>query len=238
MKVNIGIIQGFCPEHKHKCYEYLIYTEGVGIIKTDTAHIPFSPGTVIVIPPDTLHYSVSDGYYERIFITGNLDLIFNISEPTALSCVEERDGLILAKLIYENRYKNSDYLAALLNAFSNYILRSIELNDKIGEAVSAIINEITESFSDSNISLPAILKKSGYAEDYIRDRFKKATGKTPVRFLTEIRISHSCLLIDSYRNSLSLSEIAERCGFTDYVYFSRRFKEITGVSPREYSRIR
>ena len=31
------------------------------------------------------------------------------------------------------------------------------------------------------------------------------------------------------------AEIAEKCGYTDYVYFSRRFKQITGISPREYT---
>jgi len=43
-------------------------------------------------------------------------------------------------------------------------------------------------------------------------------------------------LIDLYRSTLSLQEIAERCGYTDYVYFSKKFKEVTGVSPRDYKK--
>lgn len=238
MNLNIGALRNSYPEHKHKCYEIVIYTEGAGILNAGALQIPFSEGTIVIIPPNTLHFSVSGGSFERVFITGNLDLIFNISEPTVLSNGKDEDGMILAKLIYQNRYKNPEYLSSLVNAFSNYILDNIELNDRISEAINAIINEITESFSDSNIDLSAILRGSGYTEDYIRDRFKKATGKTPVRFLTEIRISHSRLLIDFYKNTMSLSEIAEKCGFTDYVYFSRRFKEILGVSPREYSHLR
>ena len=238
MDLNIGVLREPCPEHKHKCYETVIYTEGEGMMKAGNFRIPFSKGTIVIIPPNTLHCSVSGGSFERIFITGNLDLIFNVSEPTVLCAREDDDGVILAKLIYQNRYKNPEYLSSLINAFSSCILESIEFNDRIGEAIGAIINEITESFSDSALDLSAILRRSGYAEDYVRDRFKKATGKTPVRFLTEVRISHSRLLIDFYKNTLSLSEIAERCGFTDYVYFSRRFKEITGVSPREYSHTR
>ncbi|MBQ3573155.1 MAG: AraC family transcriptional regulator, partial [Clostridia bacterium] len=29
----------------------------------------------------------------------------------------------------------------------------------------------------------------------------------------------------------------EKCGYTDYVYFSRRFKKIVGKSPQKYMEI-
>ncbi len=78
------------------------------------------------------------------------------------------------------------------------------------------------------------MNRSGYSEDYVRAMFKKSTGKTPIGLLTEMRINHACLLIDMYKKTLSLSEIAEKCGYTDYIYFSRRFKELVGVSPLKY----
>lgn len=68
----------------------------------------------------------------------------------------------------------------------------------------------------------------------MRSCFKKITGKTPNEFLTEIRIKHACFLIEVYRSELSLSEISEQCGYLDYVYFSKKFKSVTGMSPREY----
>ncbi len=235
MNVNIGYLKDYYPEHKHKYCEIIIYTKGTGFLKTDNLQIPFSRGTIIVVPPNTSHVSVSEEPYERIYIAGNLDRTMNVSYPIHLSGDKENDGMILAQLIYQNRYKNPVYLSSLIHAFLSYVLQSVKINDRIDEEINTIINKITDNFSDCNIDLSEILKNSGYAEDYIRDRFKKATGKTPIRFLTEIRIHHACLLIDFYRNSISLSEIAEKCGYTDYVYFSRRFKEITGVSPRKHT---
>jgi AraC-like DNA-binding protein len=235
MNVNIGCLKDYCPEHKHKYCEIIIYTKGTGFLKTDNLQIPFSRGTIIIVPPNTSHCSVSQGPYERIYVAGNLDRIINVSDPIHLSGDKDDDGMILAQLIYQNRYKNPDYLSSLIHAFLSYVLQSVKINDRIDEEINTIINKITHNFSDCNIDLSGILKNSGYAEDYIRDRFKKATGKTPIRFLTEIRIHHACLLIDFYKNSISLSEIAEKCGYTDYVYFSRRFKEITGVSPRKHT---
>jgi AraC-like DNA-binding protein len=38
----------------------------------------------------------------------------------------------------------------------------------------------------------------------------------------------------TYGKSVSLTEVAEKCGFTDYVYFSKKFKAVTGIAPRTY----
>ena len=234
MDINIGCLRDYYPEHKHKYYEILIYTNGSGTLKTDASEIPFSQGSIVVIPPDTLHCSVCDGPFERIYLSGNLDKTLNLSAPTLISEGTDSDGMILAQLIYQNRFKKTDYLNSLINAFTSFILQGVKIKDKIDEEINSVINKIIEGFSDYSLNVTEFLRNSGYSEDYIRDRFKKSTGKTPVRFLTEIRISHACLLIDFYKNSISLSEIAEKCGYTDYIYFTRRFKEITGMSPREY----
>ena len=93
-----------------------------------------------------------------------------------------------------------------------------------------------EYHRDSELNIGQLLRSSGYAEDYIRAQFKKITGKTPGRFLTEIRIKHACYMMEAYGSVLTLNEIAEKCGYTDYVYFSKRFKEITGSTPRHYTK--
>ena len=33
---------------------------------------------------------------------------------------------------------------------------------------------------------------------------------------------------------MPLAQICEECGYVDYIYFSKKFKEVTGLSPREY----
>ena len=111
------------------------------------------------------------------------------------------------------------------------------MEDEIFSATQNIIKNMSDNLSNHDISIHDILKSSGYAEGYIRAQFKKVTGKTPNRFLSEIRIGYACNLIDIYGNYLPLSEVAEKSGYTDYVYFSRKFKQIKGISPREYSKL-
>jgi AraC-like DNA-binding protein len=59
--------------------------------------------------------------------------------------------------------------------------------------------------------------------------FKKATGFTPSRYLTRLRMNRAKQLL--MMPELSLKEIATHVGFQDELYFSRVFKNVVGVSP-------
>ena len=234
MNIMIGLTKGTFPVHTHQFYEIVIYTKGKGSFYADNREIPFSPGTIIIIPPLTPHTSSSTEEYERIYINGEFNHIFSFASPVVLSDNSEKEGFFLAKMIYRNRFGNGEFVSSLINAFTHFMLQNIETDDEINSAIKNIINKITDNFFDSNINLSSLLQKSGYAEDYVRAKFKQLTGKTPINFLTEIRIGHACFLMEAYKKSLPLAEISEKCGYTDYVYFSRQFKKVKGVSPREY----
>jgi AraC-like DNA-binding protein len=113
-------------------------------------------------------------------------------------------------------------------------MQNLTVEDAISMSVRTIAGDISERFLDSSLSLSELLKRSGYAEDYIRAHFKRIIGKTPTAFLHELRIKHACYLIETYHHILPLSEIAAQCGYTDYVLFSKRFKTIIGMSPKEF----
>ena len=58
----------------------------------------------------------------------------------------------------------------------------------------------------------------------------------PAQFLMRYRIGEAAAML---RNTgLAIGEIAASVGFRDPLYFSRVFKRIKGVSPREYGRER
>lgn len=230
----INIVKEVSPPHQHKNYEIIIYTKGSGTFIADEKKIPVSAGKIIIVPPQTIHTCHFEGTFERIYINGEFDQIFNLSSPAVISTSMQSEGMLLAKMIYDNRYGKSEYIASLCSAFAHFLLQSLKMDDEISVSVKEIVSEITNNFHDCSLNLSLLLKKSGYAEDYIRAHFKKITGKTPIEFLTKIRIRHACYLIDTYKNSLFLSEIAEKCGYTDYIYFSRRFKQYMGISPRKY----
>lgn len=141
-------------------------------------------------------------------------------------------------MIYDNRYGNSAYLASLCTAYVCFLLQRVETDSLLQNVIQKIVFDISRQAFDSQIDLALILSRSGYSEDYIRSCFKKITGKTPHEFLTDIRIRHACFLIDIYHGERSLSAISEQCGYLDYVYFSKKFKSVMGVSPKEYQKIK
>ncbi len=65
--------------------------------------------------------------------------------------------------------------------------------------------------------------------------FRAATGETPHRFLTRLRIERARrLLADS---TLTIAQIAERCGFASPGALSAAFLSHVGVRPSVYRRI-
>ena len=227
-----GVIQ--YPMHTHKNYEIMLYLDGEGYMRTELGNIPFETGTIVIVPPNIKHGSISENGFRNISIEGDFEAYFRFDTVKSFEDNETQEGKMLAEMIYENRYGNDTYLASLCTAYVCFLMQRFELDSAMHRSVKKITDEISQNAFDPQIDLALILSQSGYSEDYIRSCFKKITGKTPSEFLTDIRIKHACFLIDIYKNKISLSEISERCGYLDYIHFSKKFKLVTGMSPREY----
>ena len=222
------------PMHTHKNYEIMLYLDGKGYMRTEHGNIPFETGTIVIVPPNIKHGSISENGFRNISIEGDFEAYFGFDTVKSFEDNETQEGKMLAEMIYKNRYGNDTYLASLCTAYVCFLMQRFELDSAMQRSVKKITDEISQNAFDTQIDLTLILSKSGYSEDYIRSCFKKITGKTPSEFLTDIRIKNACFLIDIYKNKISLSEISERFGYLDYIYFSKRFKSVMGMSPREY----
>ncbi|MBO7149101.1 MAG: AraC family transcriptional regulator [Clostridia bacterium] len=222
------------PLHKHKFYEIMLYTEGKGFLRTSEKSYPFETGTIIIVPPEILHGSSSEDGFINISVGSEFENLLYLKDVCILHDNEGGDGKKLAQLIYDNRYSATDYLRSLCSAYIRFILQNMEREGGVALSVERINRKISECACDPDFCVTDCLCQSGYAEDYIRACFKKITGMTPGKLLCKVRIDRACYLISIYSHTLSLSEIAERCGFTDYVYFTKKFKQITGMTPKEY----
>lgn len=222
------------PIHKHTNYEIMLYLEGNGYLKSTHKDYPFRPGSIIIVPPGILHGSVSENGFKNISISGDFNGLMGFSEIVTLSDNERNEATNLAKIIYDNRSGNKKYLSQLCLSYVHCILLRMNFEDDIYKTVNLITSGVMNNFSNPDFKVSTLLSDSGYAEDYIRAQFKKITGKTPGSFVTDVRIKHALFLIDIYSNTLSLEQVAEKCGYDDYIYFSKKFKSIIGKSPREY----
>lgn len=236
MDYHVGLTRynNIHPQHNHKNFEIIIYLQGTGSLWLSSEEHPVRSGMIAVIPPGISHHSAPQDSLQSIYIQGNFGHILNIERPIILNDNAEGDGIALTKMIYRSHHEDHDYTDVLCNALVHFILKNMRFDDEVSLAVRKIVHEMTEHFHDHNLNVTSLLNQSGYAEDYIRARFRKVTGQTPTGFLAALRIRHACYLMDIYRNSLTLADVSAQCGYTDYVLFSKRFKEQTGISPRTY----
>ncbi len=64
--------------------------------------------------------------------------------------------------------------------------------------------------------------------------FKKETGLSPIEYRNRLRIERARTLLS--RDICSVSEAAKLLGFESVYYFSRVFKQHTGVAPSQYGK--
>lgn len=91
---------------------------------------------------------------------------------------------------------------------------------------------VAENCTNSAFSKDIAAAHFGFHPDYFGALFKKATGKTFVTVLNELRMEKARVLLTT--THLKVYEIAEQVGIEDVKYFLRLFKKVYGSSPKEY----
>ncbi len=85
---------------------------------------------------------------------------------------------------------------------------------------------------DKRLSLNEVAAVFNFSPNYLSQLFARSGEHGYVEFVTATRIEAAKQLMAS--TDLKVYEISERIGFENAFYFSRVFKKLEGVSPREY----
>ena len=83
------------------------------------------------------------------------------------------------------------------------------------------------------LSLGDICREFGVSQTSLSRMFRNYRDTSFSNYLTEIRVNKAKELMDKAPQSY-VKDIAEHCGYSDQFYFSRIFRSVTGMCPKEY----
>ncbi|MFJ8636392.1 helix-turn-helix domain-containing protein [Streptomyces sp. NPDC093568] len=100
--------------------------------------------------------------------------------------------------------------------------------------------ETITSYMRANFALPITLDDLAALVSFSRFHFlrcfKNATGATPYRYLTELRIASARTHLEN--GTETIAAIGQRCGFSGSEHFSRSFRRVMGCTPSQYRAMR
>ena len=254
-------IEYFIPHHWHEELEIIIVSSGslsisingtgydgrsedIFIINRSEIHeihtsAPETEYYAFIIPLEFLSFLNNDycqiNYLEpliseRISFVNHID----VSNPAHSKIRSELYGLIEANSRQPEAYRLFTKAASYKIIAALYEEGMITENKnglKDSALIKDIISYIEENYA-SRLSLNCISERYHLSPKYFCRYFKNCFGKSFVSYLNYIRIGHARTML--LTTDEKILDIALECGFENFSYFIRKFKELNGLSPANY----
>lgn len=127
---------------------------------------------------------------------------------------------------------DSFYLSSLMRLFLYEIHRLYKNKTAPIPARVQKMAQFLETQIQNEVSMDHIAKNFGLSVPHFTALFRQYYQTPPMSYLNHLRMVHASRLLTFY--AYSCKEVAELCGFSDPLYFSKRFRQFWGVSPREF----
>lgn len=142
-----------------------------------------------------------------------------------------------------NGHKDISYYIQKINTYDElkeYFIHKIqqavdEISKLRSERGTKIIEKAKKYIQDNykkEITLKDVANYVYLNSNYFSELFKNEVGENFIEYLIETRINISKQLLKE--NKFKIYEVAEEVGYKESVSFSRAFKKVVGVSPKEY----
>lgn len=235
------------PHFHHRCI-LLASLKGRGRVILDQRMIELDMDQLILIQPFQNHYFQADDDFLWLFIgfeMDNLSLLSSLKDAPQPVTVDSR--LLLEEIIELWNHKHSSITEeALISQALGTLLYHMACWSEESQSDTMVpvtgrdarfirqVQNYVYSCLETPMTVKTMAEEMGYSESGLRKRFKSALGFSPALYLKQMKMGRAASLLANTR--LTVSEIAERCGYDSLFSFSRSFKQSLGKSPREYRR--
>ena len=248
--------------HWHNEIEIILIKDGSMGYYVEGNTYRLEKGSGIIVNTDRLHYAMPLNTSECIFdvllfhpslLTSNRTIHNKYVDPLLRD--SQNDAILLdntsiwytkareeaKEIITVCRRRENGYEMRLQSMLSNLWLLLYEntvavngsrTNMSVSVAAMKTMIEFIYGHYAEKISLDDIAAAGIMSRTKCCNLFRENMNQTPMEFITSYRIHKSIKLLAD--NALSISEIAQECGFYGASYFAETFRKITGYSPRDY----
>ena len=153
------------------------------------------------------------------------------------------DFLYSFERVYELLEENPDKNSGKTSMYLNLILSSLIENLKGKPQTDATLNDTyltvklflagLKDHVEHNWNLEEMAAKCGISRSHLSVICNDLSNKSPMMFLNELRLKLAAQDLE-HKLDHSITDICFDCGFGSSQYFSRRFSEHFGMSPRAY----
>lgn len=249
-------------KHWHSEVEIQYFLAGSRNFFISNQNYKVTAGSLVIIDTEQVHNTSTDdeAFHDRILLSfelehflkplASLDIDLNrfFTEYHGVLQIPEVDREYVEQLFNEiasevaqKNYLYKALVQARLAELIVYLVRLklsgskdkslIETNPNRTELVNQVANYIVENY-DTVGSLDELAKLYYLDKSYLSRQFKKVTGFNVTEFINIQRIMQAQRLLED--TQLSVSEIAERCGYDNLTYFNRVFKRYVETSPLKF----
>jgi AraC-like DNA-binding protein len=128
---------------------------------------------------------------------------------------------------------DDEQLAAWLRRAFNHLFSTIQEQEDftppllVGKALDFMRENL-----HNDITRDSTAQHAGISPGHFSHLLKERTGRSFTELLRQCRVDLACELL--IRTERTLVDIADRCGFCDQSYFTRVFRDIKGLTPRQF----
>jgi signal transduction histidine kinase/DNA-binding response OmpR family regulator len=94
------------------------------------------------------------------------------------------------------------------------------------------LTSVETVYQDAEFNVEKLSELLSLSRGHLHRKVKELTGDSPIEFLRNYRLRKAAILL--MQKQLSISEITYQTGFSSPAYFSKCFKALFGMTPREY----
>ena len=149
-----------------------------------------------------------------------------ISKPFELKVLEARIDNFLA----EKKSKQEEFRSDAEDINFNLL----DATDIDKEFLKKVTDVIQENLSSSTFDVVQLADALAMSKSSLYRKTKAIIGLSPVEFIRNVRLKQGVKMLKN--KSISVSEVAYICGFSNPKYFSTCFKEEFGVTPKEFQK--